>query len=121
MLAIAHIEDCLVDSQILNEILRDKFEVFHFIDLKKFLKSQETFDLIIADLRLPDSYGFETVKAVKKAHKNTPIIILTGMGGAFLTGDLIQSLFTNGADNVVSKDLLADGHLLEILSKAIEP
>ena len=42
-----------------------------------------TYDVMILDLALPESDGIETVKTIKKqlekAHKNIPIIILTGI------------------------------------------
>ena len=43
----------------------------------------KTYDIIILDLCLPESDGIETVKTIKKyleeQHKNTPIIVLTGI------------------------------------------
>ncbi|MFA6379305.1 MAG: response regulator, partial [Candidatus Omnitrophota bacterium] len=41
-------------------------------------EGQEHFDVILMDLHLPDSKGFDTFVKVKARAKDAPIIILTG-------------------------------------------
>jgi DNA-binding response OmpR family regulator len=41
---------------------------------------QKRFDLLVADLRLPDIDGMEVIKQVKKAKPETEVIVITGYG-----------------------------------------
>ena len=38
------------------------------------------FHLVVLDLQLPDTYGTEILKQIKKIHPQMPVIILTGHG-----------------------------------------
>ncbi len=40
--------------------------------------SHENFDLVLLDLSLPDSDGFETFRRVRESSPYTPIVVLTG-------------------------------------------
>jgi len=40
--------------------------------------SQKKFDLLVADLRLPDMDGMEVIKRVKEERPQTPVIVITG-------------------------------------------
>jgi DNA-binding response OmpR family regulator len=42
------------------------------------LRSTPTFDLVIADLRLPDGDGLDVVRAARQGHSATPVIVVTG-------------------------------------------
>ena len=41
--------------------------------------SHENFDLVLLDLSLPDSDGFETFRRVRESSPSTPIVVLTGL------------------------------------------
>ena len=41
---------------------------------------QKRFDLLVADLRLPDIDGMEVIKQVKAAKPETEVIVITGYG-----------------------------------------
>ena len=43
------------------------------------LLSRETFDVILLDLTLPDSYGLDTFMRIRDAAPHTPIMVLTGL------------------------------------------
>ena len=65
------------------------------------------------------SYGYETVELIREYYPATPLLALTGMGGPYMTGDIIQTLMNKGADNVVSKDILCDSRMLAIVSELL--
>ena len=57
------------------------YELVHKEMLRDALKylSENTVDVILLDLSLPDSKGLETVKKIGEQGKNAPIIVLTGL------------------------------------------
>lgn len=118
MAVIAHIEDNLTDHALLREMLSEH-QIYYYTDLDAFFKERSAFDLIITDLRLPKSYGYETVELIREYYPATPLLALTGMGGPYMTGDIIQTLMNKGADNVVSKDILCDSRMLAIVSELL--
>ena len=68
----------------------------------------DRFDMIMLDLNLPDGFGAQTVKDVRKCNTATPIIVTTGM--------VSESTVRLGANNVVSKASITGedfGNILE--------
>ena len=117
MAHIVYIEDDAADYAVLARTLSDtRHTLHHFYDIKDFAgNAPAAFSLIISDLRLPGSYGFETVERVRGLFPDVPLLVVTGMGGAYMTGDLIVGLMERGAHNVISKEILSDFHVLEII------
>jgi PAS domain S-box-containing protein len=78
------IEDNPDDFSFIREILEeveDQFELTNAETLKKGLKSLDDgqYDVILLDLGLPDSNGFDTFNKVHKHTPGTALIILTGL------------------------------------------
>ena len=78
------IEDNPDDFSFIREILEeveDQFELVNAETLKKGLKSFDDgqYDVILLDLGLPDSNGFDTFNKVHKHAPGTALIILTGL------------------------------------------
>jgi len=116
---IAHIEDNFGDHVMLQKALGQKFALTHFADIESFIRRKQSFDLIIADLGLVKTFGAETIKAIKAHAHNTPMIALTGLGGPYITGDIVKSIMDAGADNVVSKDIISDARVLDIINELL--
>ena len=68
------------------------------------------FDLVLLDLRLPDSEGIDTVRRMRAALAETPIAVLTGQIDAVLG----QACIDAGADEFACKSEL-NPHLIERL------
>jgi signal transduction histidine kinase len=64
----------------------------------------EAFDLVILDLTLDDSRGYETFEKAQKAISGTPILILSGLDD----DDLAIRAVANGAQDYVRKSRLLD-------------
>ena len=65
-------------------------------------------DLVLLDLRLPDSAGVETVERMKEVVPNVPIVVLTGQDDV----DLGQACIEAGAEEFACKNDL-NAHLME--------
>ena len=77
------IEDNPGDARLLREMLRDQgngYDIVWVQTLAEALKeiASKRFHLILCDLNLKDTQGFETASAVMAASSDTPIIIITG-------------------------------------------
>lgn len=78
------IEDNIGDARIIQELLRDvrdfNFVLTHVQSLEEAFERLDSnqYDVILLDLGLPDSLGYDTVKKTRERAKNIPIIILTG-------------------------------------------
>ena len=79
------IEDNPGDARLIRELLAEANDVLFDIEwanqLSKGLDhlSAESFDAILLDLSLPDSFGIDTLLNVKKQAPKIPILILTGL------------------------------------------
>ena len=74
------IEEMLVEEE-LSRWHHHKFDLDHVTKLKdgKDLLDKEKFDMILLDLRLPDSEGYDTFKRLHDPELNIPIVILSGV------------------------------------------
>ena len=44
------------------------------------LIEQDTFDLVISDIKMPDKTGYDVFAAAHKRNASTPVILMTGFG-----------------------------------------
>jgi len=79
------IEDNPADAEIVREMLAEGARARFEIEVAERLGSgiealhQDHFDVVLADLNLPDSYGLDTFRALQECCPDTPIILLTGL------------------------------------------
>ena len=88
--------------EILKIILGDfNYEVDEAENLEKGLSlvNEKNYDLILADLRLPDGSGMDLVKKVKKEGPETEVIIIT----AFASTETIKESFELGVYDYIEK------------------
>jgi len=111
------VEDSSLDVRLLRETLKEApagaFELAHATRLATALKrlSQETFDLVLLDLGLPDSQGAESVARMHLACPALPIIVLTGLDDPQIALEAVRA----GA-----QDCLVKGRFdAEVLTRAI--
>lgn len=68
------------------------------------LFEQKSFDLIIADLKLPDIFGLEVIKQVKEKKPKMQVIVITGVG----TQPIAEEALTLGAHEFLPKPFTDD-------------
>jgi len=111
------VEDNPVDALVVQDELAHtngaRFAVVHLEHLAEALArlKQQQFDVVLVDLSLPDSHGFETFVRLRAAAPETAIIVLSGLADEGLAVKAVQA----GA-----QDYLVKGHTGEdILSHSI--
>ena len=79
------VEDNPGDARLLHEMLKDvqgaQFnltDVARLQDALELLRGQ-SFDIVLLDLRLPDSQGFDTFTRMSSEFPNVPIVVMTGL------------------------------------------
>lgn len=94
------------DEQRIAELLQKGLEEFGYLvtlafdgEMGRRLVNNHTYDLIIADVILPQLNGFELCKEIRKVQPDIPIIMLTALG---TTDDKLDG-FDSGADDYMVK------------------
>lgn len=112
------IEDNPGDARLIEEMLRDHrgdspIEFVHESTLQDGLERLRTLepDVLLLDLRLADSTGFETLERVLDETDGVPVIVLTGMPEAKLGMEAVS----HGAQDYLVKDDVTP----EVLTRAI--
>ena len=113
MLKILLIEDDISFCKLLEKFLtKNAYAVitsYTAAEARNILK-KETFDLILTDLRLPDSDGIELLKEIKMEFPHIPVILMTGYSDVNTAVKAIK----NGAADYISKPFNPDEILLVI-------
>ncbi len=78
------VEDNVDDADLLRAMFRkgtDKFVFTHLLSVTEAVHrlSEGGVDLLLLDLCLPDGSGIDTVRRVRAAAPDVPVIVLTGM------------------------------------------
>jgi serine phosphatase RsbU (regulator of sigma subunit) len=105
------VEDNPDDADLLRELLASspEFRLTHAENLDRALEilSNGAFDVVLLDLSLPDSRGFDTFSAVHANAAAIPIIVLSGLSDERLAVKTVNE----GAQDYLVKGHV-DGHLL---------
>lgn len=123
------VEDNPADARLLHEILVDAdpawrgatsagFHLTHVRRLSAGLErlTEECFDIILLDLRLPDASGLGTVTRMLAAAPDVPIVVLTSLSDEVLAVTAVAQ----GAQDYLVKGEVEGGHLARSMRYAIE-
>lgn len=116
------VEDNPADAELIRELLLEypqhSFSVRHAGSLASALAAlgDEGADLILLDLGLPDSQGTETVRAVRAAAQDAPIVVLTGLDDE----DVGISMLQEGAQDYLAKGWMSGAVLVRSIRYAEE-
>ena len=116
------VEDNLPDARLVDIALRSQSRVSFSIDITESLSEARakcqarTYDAILLDLSLPDSFGENTVLSLSQAVQNIPIIVLSGQEDEELSFNAIKY----GAQDYIVKGAYDGSILTRIIMYAIE-
>ncbi len=104
--------------EMLKEYNRAMFEPTHVTKLSDAIKhlKTETFDVILLDLNLPDSWGFETFEKLRAESPSVPIVVLTGITDEELGVMAVQK----GAQDYLGKGEVEGNLLARTIHFALE-
>ncbi len=62
---------------LLSEALNDTYEVIEASDGREAVKmiTKESFDLLITDIKMPRTHGFEAIERIRERNRSIPIVI----------------------------------------------
>lgn len=115
------IEDNPADIFLIKEMLNTGSKGGYAITCAENLKealtllSQQTYDIIISDLGLPDSQGLNTIRSVSKTVKHQPIIVLTSNDNEHIGNESLSL----GAQDYLIKSTISPDHLHRSMRYAI--
>jgi DNA-binding response OmpR family regulator len=116
------VEDSATDALIVEEELRHRadmpFSVVQVARLSEALARLETehFDVVLLDLGLPDSRGFETFARLHHAASEIPVVVLSGQDNEELGVKAVQA----GAQDYLVKGRMGEEILRRSIRYAIE-
>ncbi|MEZ4825165.1 MAG: response regulator [Bacteroidia bacterium] len=117
------IEDHAPDARLIHEYLRQvpgsqRYKLTTATTLRdgrEILKQKKT-DIILLDLALPDSIGFDTFENIYNEFSDLPIVVLTGDTDEKLGRRAVAS----GAQDFISKGDLSASYLARVITYALE-
>lgn len=116
------VEDSPTDANLLRQVFlrsgKEGWELVHVerLDAAIALCQAQPFDVILLDLRLPDSDGFDTIAEFRAAVPHIPVIVLTMMDDE----DLALQAVARGAQDYLVKNQITLQLLLRSIRYAIE-
>jgi len=116
------VEDNLGDAFIIKEFLKFRaslnFNVTHCNRLSLAIKqlNEENFDVILLDLGLPDSQGYQTISQMTEMAPNIPIIVLTGKHDEDFSIEVVQK----GAQDYLVKSKMSADVLIRSIRYSLE-
>ena len=118
---ICFIEDNDADYFLIKNIIKENFHdlfIKRYYYLNDFLNSKNNYDLILADLGLPDAYGPIVLKKIREI-TNKPIIVLSSVGGKNISNSILDTIMNEGATIFLSKQKDEITSIIKILKKFI--
>jgi diguanylate cyclase (GGDEF)-like protein/PAS domain S-box-containing protein len=116
------VEDSPGDARLLREMLNEEdtlntelTHVQYMSDAERHL-AQQTTDIILLDLGLPDAQGLEAVRRARAAAPRVPLVVLTGLDDESLAAQALQE----GAQDYLIKGDISTRGLLRALRYAME-
>jgi DNA-binding NtrC family response regulator len=121
VLSIMLIEDSAEDAQLVREMLEDRGYDYVLKRTDRLssglrLLEEEFFDVLLLDLGLPDSAGFDALTQIRNQAPPLPIIILTGLSDEALA---VKAISLGAQDYLVKGNFAADA-LYRSISHSIE-
>ena len=101
------VDDEVMVRVVLRKILiKEGYKVLCARDGESAIKKieNETFDLVLLDLKMPGIDGIETLEKIRKINKNIPVILISG----YLTNEKVERATKLGISNYIEKPFNLD-------------
>ncbi|WP_119460852.1 ATP-binding response regulator [Rhodospirillaceae bacterium SYSU D60014] len=110
--------DARLTRELLSEVGNARFELIHVESLKAALErvEQESFDVVLLDLSLPDAQGLTTVERLRNGAPRMPVVVLSGLDDETRAIEAVQS----GAQDYLVKGQGTGELIMRALRYAIE-
>jgi PAS domain S-box-containing protein len=110
--------DYLLIEQMLLEIRDFQKDIVHVDALAHAIQhlQEKTFDVILLDLSLPDSYGIDSFFRISQHSPQTPVLILSGLNDTRFAHDAVK----NGAQDYLVKGEFEEKLLAKSITYSIE-
>ncbi|NPV14898.1 hybrid sensor histidine kinase/response regulator [candidate division WOR-3 bacterium] len=121
-LRILLVEDNPGDARLVKETIAEadggRFEITHLVRCEEATQrlKEESFDVVLLDLSLPDSKGLETVARVNTVAPQVPIVIMTGLDDE----EMAVAVAKMGAQDYLVKGHIDSRGLVRSLRYALE-
>ncbi len=115
------VEDNPADVRLIREMLKElpaetlQLQQVGRLDSAMERLRQETFDVVLLDLGLPDAQGMETLTLIQNASRSVPIVVLTGRDDERLAWEALRA----GAQDYLVKGR-TDSQLVRAIRYAVE-
>lgn len=122
MIKILLIEDNPGDTRLIKEYLSDAVSMPHTLKTADRLSSgieildNEAIDIVLLDLKLPDSEGLSNVEKIFSVAPNIPVVVLTGLNDETTAINAVKL----GAQDYLVKDKVESDLLVRSIKYAIE-
>ncbi|MCY7296714.1 response regulator [Alteromonas sp. a30] len=109
-LSVLHVEDDLADAAVVRRLIGKKFELTQAGSLEEAIDklSENTYDVLLVDLNLPDSTGLNSLHKVLAKAPSSPVVVLTGNDNE----EFGLQAVNDGAEDYVVKSYISSGNLL---------
>lgn len=121
-----HLEDNPADARLVKEIFADAvsragsapWALSQVTQLSQALDAlgAERFDIVLADLSLPDAQGMDSIKRIRHAAPQTAIVVMSGLADETLAMQAVQE----GAQDYLFKNEVTGSLLLRAVRYAVE-
>lgn len=110
--------DAILIGKVIEKVLAGECVVAHVDTLDAALKvtKDNHYDVVLLDLSLPDTHGFDGLLAVQNRAPKLPVVILT----AYADEELALKAVEHGAQDYLFKDKLTGGALWRAIQYAIQ-
>ncbi len=91
-------------SEVLTHADHTVTEAYDGLEAEKLI-AQQTFDIMITDIMMPNKTGFDLINETKDKYPKMKVIAISG-GGNYLTADLTKHLADLRADKALAKPFM---------------
>ncbi len=115
------VEDNPGDARLLQEMLKEAEAAHYQITLAERLAealqrlSEDTFEVILLDLALPDSHGIETFNEIHQRAPSVPVVVLSGFDDTAFAAEVGKA----GAQSYLNKNTVDTDLLVQTINDAI--